>query len=363
VRILHVDGATTWRGGQNQVLLASLGMARRGHDVTVACQKGGALEARAQAAGLRTHPIRLHGDLSPTAALSLARLSRALPPDVVHAHDSHALAAAVLASSVSPANWLVATRRVDFALGNAVSRWKYRRCARVIAVSEAVRAVLQRNGLPSERLRLVHDGVSDRPARPGGREALRALGFSANSLVVGNVAALTDHKDHATLVDAAAEVCAAVPRARFIVVGTGELRADIERRVQQRGLADRFLLAGFRDDVDALLPAFDVFCLSSHMEGLGTSLLDAMMFGVPIVATAAGGIPEAIEDRVSGRLVPPRRAELLAAALIETLNDAELRAQLARAARRRYESEFGVDRMTEQTLQVYEERPCKSAQS
>lgn len=363
MRILHVDSAATWRGGQNQVLLAARGMAERGHDVTVAVRPGGALESRLQACGLRTRPLRLRGDLAAGAALRLARACRELKPDVVHTHDSHATSAAALASLVGPRPWLVATRRVDFALRGAFSRWKYRRCARLIAVSQAVRAVLVHDGLASERLRLVHDGVSDRPKQPGGREALAGLGVPEDAAVVGNVAALTDHKDHATLIGAAEEVIGHLPQTRFVIVGEGELRADLEARVRERGLSGRVLLLGQRDDVDRLLPAFNVFCLSSHMEGLGTSLLDAMMFGVPIVGTAAGGIPEAVADGVSGRLVPPRSPRLLAAALIEVLRDATLSARLARAGRRRYEDGFRAEQMVEKTLEVYEERTCTSAQS
>ena len=124
--------------------------------------------------------------------------------------------------------------------------------------------------------------------------------------VVGNVAALTDHKDHATLVEAMALLRPRSPEARFVIVGEGELRPALEGLARERGASDRVVFAGFRTDLDRLLPAFDVFCLSSRLEGLGTSLLDAMAFARPVVATAAGGIPEAVEDGVTGRLVRRR---------------------------------------------------------
>ena len=124
--------------------------------------------------------------------------------------------------------------------------------------------------------------------------------------VVGNVAALTGHKDHATLVEAMALLRPRCPEARLVIAGEGELRPALEAQVRERGLGDRVVFAGFRRDLDRLLPAFSVFCLSSRLEGLGTSLLDAMAFGLPVVATAAGGIPEAVEDGVTGRVAPPR---------------------------------------------------------
>jgi glycosyltransferase involved in cell wall biosynthesis len=249
----------------------------------------------------------------------------------------------------------VATRRVDFALRGPLSRRKYAACDRVIAVSQAIAGVLGRGGLGSERVRVVYEGVPDRNALPGGREALRDLGIPEDAPVVGNVAALTGHKDQATLLEAAAKVVRRVPEARFVIVGEGELRSRLEARSRDLGLERRCVFAGFRADLDRLIPAFTVFCLSSHMEGLGTSLLDAMAFGVPVVATAAGGIPEAVQDGITGRLAPPRQPDALAAALLEALDDPLRRAAWGRAGRRRYEERFTADRMIDATLAVYAE--------
>jgi glycosyltransferase involved in cell wall biosynthesis len=115
------------------------------------------------------------------------------------------------------------------------------------------------------------------------------------------------------------------------------------------------VFAGFRRDLDRILPAFSIFCLSSHLEGLGTSLLDAMAFGLPVVATAAGGIPEAVDDGVSGRIVPPRDPTALADALADVLSDEERRKTLGAAGRRLFLQRFTADRMVEETLRVVEE--------
>jgi glycosyltransferase involved in cell wall biosynthesis len=173
--------------------------------------------------------------------------------------------------------------------------------------------------------------------------------------VVGNVAALTGHKDHATLIEAAGLVLRARPETRFVIVGEGPLRRELEARVREGGLAGRVAFAGFRDDVDRLLPAFDVFCLSSQLEGLGTSVLDAMAFGRPVVATAAGGIPEAVEDGVTGRVVPVRDPVALARALLDVLRDPEARRAMGDAGRQRFLARFTADRMAEETLRVYAE--------
>ena len=353
--VLHVDTAATWRGGQNQVLLTAQGMAARGDGVAIACRAGGELEARARAAGAAVVPLPFRGDLWPPAILGLARLLRRERPRALLLHDPHAVSAGLVASRLAGRVPLVAVRRVDFALRGPLSRSKYAACDRVIVVSRAIGDVVREGGVLPERVRLVYEGVPDRAPAPGGREALEALGVPRGVPVVGNVAALTDHKDHATLVEAMALLRPRFPEARLVIAGEGELRSALEELVRARGVADRVVFAGFREDLDRLLPAFSVFCLSSRLEGLGTSLLDAMAFGLPVVATAAGGIPEAVEDGVTGRVVPPCDPAALAGALADVLGDEGRRRAYGASGRRRYLERFTTDHMVDETLRVLEE--------
>jgi L-malate glycosyltransferase len=355
MRVLHVDAGREWRGGQNQVQLTVSGMRGRGHEVILAARRGGALAVRARAAGLLVHEIPFGSELSLPAAAATARVLEAVRPQIVQAHDPHALTACLLAGALRPRVPIVATRRVDFPPRAFPSRLKYRMCGRVIAVSRAAYGVLADAGVHEERLRLVYEGVPDRPPKRGGRQALSALGVPADAPVVGNVAALVDHKDHATLVAAAAFVLAARPEAYFVIVGDGPCRHALETQARALGIEGRVVFTGFRDDIDVLLPAFDVFCLSSHMEGLGTILLDAMAFGRPIVGTAAGGIPEAVADGTTGRIVPVRDSRALAQALIDVLGDRGRAEAMGRNGRRRFEERFSAERMVTETLAVYEE--------
>jgi glycosyltransferase involved in cell wall biosynthesis len=215
--------------------------------------------------------------------------------------------------------------------------------------------VLREAGLADDQLRLVYEGVPDRAPGTGGRDALARLGVHPRSPVVGNIAALTDHKDHKTLLEAATHVLRKRNDVRFVIVGDGELRGSLEAQARDLGILECVVFAGFRDDVDRLLPAFDVFCLSSHMEGLGTILLDAMAFARPIVGTAAGGIPEAVLDGVTGHVVPVRNPYGLALALLALLENPERARQMGTAGRLRFEEKFSADRMVKETLSVYEE--------
>jgi glycosyltransferase involved in cell wall biosynthesis len=355
LRALHVDSASVWRGGQNQVLLTVQGMRSRGHETVLAARTGGALETRARREGLEVRGLPFRGDLWPPAILGLARLIRTERPRVLLLHDPHAVSAGLLAARLARGPSLVAVRRVDFPLRGGFSRRKYAACDRVIVVSRAIGDVVEAGGVARSHVRLVYEGVPDRAPGPGGREALEALGVPRAAPVVGNVAALTDHKDQATLVEAMRLLRAQLPEARLVIAGEGELRPALETLVRRQGLDDRVVFAGFRRDLDCLLPAFSVFCLSSQLEGLGTSLLDAMSFGLPIVATSAGGIPEAVEDGVTGRIVPPREPAALARALAEVLGDRGRRRALGEAGRRRFLERFTADRMVEETVRALEE--------
>ncbi len=161
------------------------------------------------------------------------------------------------------------------------------------------------------------------------------------------------HKGQRYLVDAAAEVLRHEPDARFIIAGEGELRQPLEQQIRHLHLEKHVMLAGFRPDVLSLHRAFDIFVMSSVTEGLGTSLLDAMAAGKPVVATRTGGIPEVVEDLVTGILVPPRDTRAMAGALITLLGDADLRARMGAAGLARVQAEFTAERMVEHTLRVY----------
>lgn len=354
MRILHVDTATEWRGGQNQIVVTAEGQQALGHEALVFANATGELAIRAARAGLSVHKAEVgRGDLSWATLSAIRRAARSFRPDVIHVHESHGLLGSIFAArTVSPRPKLVASRRVDFALRTG-SRLKYARMDRVLAVSRAVRDVLVAGGLPPGRVILVPEGVRDRPPAPGGAAILRSLGVPEGAPVIGNVAQLVDHKDHETLLRAAAIVRESQPDCRFVICGDGPLRPRLESRAAELRIADRVIFAGFRADLDALIPCFDVFCLSSHLEGLGTSVLDAMCFARPVVATSAGGIPDSVVDGETGRLVPVRDAEALARALSETLASADQRARFGAAGRERFLRELTSVAMVKATLAAY----------
>ncbi len=355
---IHIDTARTWRGGQNQVLVTVMGLRALGHRTMLVAHPSGELRQRAKE-GLDLIPLAPRNEMDLGAAWRLARIMKRLQPDIIHAHDPHGVAMAALALSmatqpVKPP--LVAARRVDFHLRRgALSRWKYRQVACFICVSAAIQAMLVADGVPSSRTVVVNEGIDlERVAAAPPAKLHEELWLPHHAPIVGNVAALVPHKGQKHLVEAAALVVREVPDARFVIAGEGELRESLERQIRERRLEKHVLLLGFRPDVLSLHKAFDLFVMSSVTEGLGTSLLDAMACGKAVVATIAGGIPEVVQDGVTGLLVRPRDHGAMAAAIVKLLKDEALRARMGQAGLKDVTDRFSAERMVRDTLAVYE---------
>src|SRR5437870_7879343 len=359
---LHIDTARTWRGGQNQVLLTVNGLRAEGHRAALVAHPDGELRRRA-AEGLELIPLAPRTELDLSAAWRLSRVVKRLAPDVIHAHDPHGVAMAALALSIAGASStrhgsapaLVASRRVDFHLkGNSFSRWKHRQVDCFIAASDAIRRLLLADGVPADRTVTVHEGIDvEHVAAAPPVNVHETFWLPHRAPVVGNVAALVPHKGQRYLIEAAHLVVQEIPDARFIVLGEGELREHLEHLVRDRNLEKHVLLPGFRTDVIGCIKGFDLFVMSSVTEGLGTSLLDAMACARPIIATAAGGIPEVIEHDVNGLLVPPRDHTALARAIVRALKDEALRRRLGESGLARVRDRFTVERMVAATAAVY----------
>ena len=355
---LHIDTARSWRGGQNQVLVTVLCLRALGHRAVLVAHPTGELRRRAEE-GLDLIPLAPRTEMDLGAAWRLSRVIKGLRPDIVHAHDPHGVAMAALALSMSTLPKkprLVAARRVDFRLGrNTFSRWKYRQVDCFICASEAIRQLLLRDGVPQVRAVTVHEGIDFARVDAAPRAELhQEFWLPHHAPLVGNVAALVPHKGQRHLIEAAAEVLRVEPDAHFIIAGEGELRESLEHQIRHHHLEKHVLLAGFRSDVLSLHKAFDIFVMSSLTEGLGTSLLDAMACGKPVVATTAGGIPEVVRGGETGFLVPPRNHHAMAAAIVRLLKDPGLRERMGAAGLERVRARFTSEAMVRNTLRVYQ---------
>ena len=356
LRVLHVHSERTWRGGERQVLELMRRQRARGDEPHLVAPRESELLGRAVSEGFPGHAVAMRGAWDLPSVLDLAGLNRRLRPDVVHWHAARAHALGAMAALLSPVPARVLTRRMELPVrGSLGSRLLYglRRDA-TIAISDGVRDALARSGLDPARIWVVRSGIDLAPyAAPFDRAQVRArFGIRERDFLVLQVAALTAEKSQRDLLAAARIVLDAKPEALVWIAGDGALREELERQHQELGLGDRVRLLGFRDDVPDLLRAADLFCVSSYHEGMGTATLDAMAAGLPVVATRVGGIPEVVEDRATGLLVPPHDPGAMAGAILGLAADVARRGAMGERAKERVRA-FSADRTEKETRQVY----------
>jgi glycosyltransferase involved in cell wall biosynthesis len=354
---LHVDTGRTWRGGQIQVMHTVLGLRSIGERAAVVAHPNGVLIQRL-AEGPDVIPLAPTHEVDLGAAWRLSRVIKRLRPDLVHAHDPHAVAMAATALSIAspaPRIPLVAARRLELRMArNSFSRWKYSQVDCFIASTRVVAERLAQDGIRRDRIVVVNEGVDvERIERLSPARVHAEFYLPTQAPGVGNVAALVPHKGHQHLIEAAALVVRAVPDVRFVIVGDGEMRESLEQQIHHHHLERHVFLAGFRPDAVELTKAFDLFVMSSLTEGMCTPLVDAMAAGRAVVATAVGGIPEVVVDGVTGVLVPPRNPQRFAHEVIRLLNDGSLRSRMGAAAARLARERFTVEQMVAGTAAVY----------
>ena len=353
LRVVHVNTERGWRGGERQALWLAAELAAAGHLSVIAARPGEPLSVRSHERGLPVESCAPRFEADPAAALRLRRLLRTLDADVLHAHTAHAAGLGALAT-LGLRTRLVIARRVDFPLKrNAGTRWKYRRAAAVIAVSQAVAQVVRAGGVPSRKVHVVPDATDTaRTIVPANAVVLRELGVAPAAPLVVQVAQLVGHKDPLNFVRALHAVRQRVPDVQGLLVGDGPLRGAVRTEIARLGLDGVIHLAGYRTDADQLLASADVVTLSSREEGMGSVLLDASLLGLPIAATDAGGIPEVVIDGQTGLLAPREDAHALGQAIARLLLDRGTARRLGDAARARV-SGFSIAEMTSRTLAVY----------
>lgn len=355
--IVHVNTQRKWFGGEVQVERLVQGLRRRGHRVVMFLRHNGQFVRRATSDGFEVHTF--HGRArGPDSLWKMRRLLKQIRPDVVHSHDGHALTASGLASLGLGIPLRVAARRVDFPISSTA---KFTRLADVtIAISTAVADVCRQGGIPESMLRIVHSGVDPAKAQGGDRARGRSsLRLANDQPLLLMVAKLTGHKGHTFLLQALPAVLEKFPTTQLALAGDGELAEPLAAEARQLGIADHVQFLGYRDDISDLLKAADLFVMPSYMEGLGTSLLDAIFARCPAVTTAAGGIADVIGiDDPQGPVTffaAPRDPGALAAGIIRALSSPAEAEQLVERAYARASKMFTDDVMVEGTLSVYRE--------
>ena len=292
---------------------------------------------------VRPHIVHTHTAKAGFLGRAAARLGGV--PIVVHTYHGH-----VLSGYYGPV-MNQALRRMEQALAWATDR--------LVAVSGQVRDDLVRFGVARrDRIAVIPLGLDLAPFLEADRlrgEFRAELGLPAGAPLVGIVGRIFPIKNHRLFIDAAARVAATRGDARFVVVGDGSLRPEIEKQAIERGIGGRVIFTGWRQNLARICADLDLLVVSSDNEGTPVSAIEAMAAGRPVVATRVGGLVDLIEDGATGRLVPPRDPDALAQAIGSLLDDPDARAAMGEAARRSAGERFRAERLVADVERLYEQ--------
>ncbi len=343
-RILHVDSGRSWRGGQRQVFLLATGLRDLGYRTLIVAPTGSPLIRRAERAGLPTYRLTLRGEWDIRSARELRAVAGEWRADVVHAHDARAHSIARLALLGKRKTRVVVTRRVAFTPKQVRLKYKHGIDA-FIAISNAVKTVMVKAGVPSDRIDVVYSGLPA-PVVKRPRNWRRERGWPSTTIVCGIVGAMTQEKG----LDLVGGIARRLPgevfrRTRLVLLGGKGKGGTSVSGVEGFD-------AGFVEEIHDAMAGLDVLWHPAKSEGLGTSVIDAMALGVPPIAFSVGGLPEVIEDGKSGLLIPAGDVQAFMRGAAELITNDALRARLGEGARLRAK-EFSVKRMIERTAEVY----------
>lgn len=362
MRILQISSSNSFGGGEKHLLDLSRGLSESGCDVHVAVRPKPKWIYRFAFLGEEhVHRVPLLNAADLWSAVRLSRIIAKKNIEIVHAHMARDYPVAALAVRLSRSARLVLTRHVMFPLKN-VHKLLLNNAAAVIGVSEAAAGSL-RNVFPKSKVYRVYNGLepstSEDPERTR-REFRFEHNISYDDTVITSVGAVTRLKGHSDLIAAASRVLSVHPEAFFLFIGKDEAAGKIYSRelktqAENMGIKERVLFRDWVDEIAPLMAATDIFVSPSHTESFGLAILEAMAYGKPVVATSTDGAKELVSDGEDGILVPVRKPDELADAVIKLIDDPDMCKKLSRNAKHTAAERFSLGRMIRETKAVYEE--------
>lgn len=357
--VLHLS-TTSGPGGAERVissLSASLNTGRR--RVVVGLFRPGWLQTECERLGVETIIMPLSWPLHLGWFLNCLRLIRRERVALIHAHEFSAIVYGWIVSRLARIPFIGTIHGKNYFWEKARRRAAYRiiaRTATLVAVSEDLkRFVVEKIGIPADRIKVVYNGVTPSPpVNEAEVERCRVeLDIQAGDIVLGSVGSLYPVKGHTFLFDAMPAVLERFPNTVLIIAGRGELEVPLKDQAKSLGIEQHIRLLGMRQDIPRLLALMDVFVLPSLSEGLSMALLEAMAAGKPVVATQVGGNPELVEEGKTGMLVTAEDASELAASLITMLEEPTTMHFFGRIGAVRVQRQFSTHRMSNQYADLY----------
>ena len=359
IRVLHISSESSWRGGEQQIIYLVEESRKLGVDAIVACKVGSEVEKYCQANNLPFESLNFSSAYDLKTAFRIKKICQNRKIDLVQTHTSKSHTVAVISGLIGMNVPQIMTRRVDFPVkDNWFSRFKYNysKIVRIICISDTILKITEKDIHDKSKLVSIHSGVDmDRFKDFKNSNWLREnYGKDKSVHIVGNTSAISDQKDYYTFVNVAKRILSDRQDVHFFIVGDGPDKKEIEDYVKSEGLSDHITLTGFKKNIKEILPSFEIFLFTSKTEGLGTSVLDAMAAGVPIVTTSAGGVSEMIEHEKNGLMYPVKDEKGLTDGVLKLIKDPMLAKKLSMEAEKTVQN-FSKEKTASRTLALYKE--------
>ncbi|HBO83778.1 MAG: hypothetical protein A2073_00270 [Deltaproteobacteria bacterium GWC2_42_11] len=353
--VLHTESSKGWGGQENRTLKESIGLKRLGARVMIACPHDSRLAVIGADNNIEIKTVEMKNSVSPSAVFSILKIIKEEGVDIVCTHSGKDSMLGAIAGRLSRRKpKIVRTRHLALPITSKITYSVLPH--RVVTVSEYVRKYLvEEKGIPADKVISIPTGVDMERFNPDTVKAVsrEELGVPSNAILVGAIAIFRRKKGHHTLLEAIPEVLNRFPETIFLFAGDGPQRKNIETRILELGISDNIRLIGLRKDVPEVLKAIDLFVLPTLQEALGTSFIEAMAMGKPVIGTRVGGVSEAVKDGVSGILVEPENPDALANAIISLLGDRDRMKEIGIAGRKIVAENYSVEGMSRKLYDFY----------
>jgi glycosyltransferase involved in cell wall biosynthesis len=356
VSLFLVDSGREWRESQRQVLCVARELRKKGYAAHLVLDPGSDLFREASEEGLSTIALRMRGRMGWTVRRSLVRAMRAHGCKLAHFHETFGAGLGLAAAAAAQVPVRILSRPADSS--PLEGRLPFPSIDAVIAGSDAVRSILLRGGVAETAIEVIPAGLdfSRFSSQPADNLVRPELGFGPDDFLVGAVLPLEDERGLQALLEAAAIVHEQAPKVKIVVLGEGALRLDAGESESGSARGDVRYFLGFRKDAPRLLASLNMFTVFSHLDGLGSFLIEAMASGLAVAAADVGLARDIVTHRETGLLVPPRNSRALADAIVKLYFDRNLAARLASRGREAVLEKYSAESMARRIIGVYEWR-------
>lgn len=353
-------------GGTEKMILAFIKNCSEAFENSVTVMKGnGPLLEEASKHGARCFALNMQSRLDIWKVCALFKILKNWSPDILHSYLFHSNIAGRITGRLAGIRHIICGQRnTDSAKKRhqiLFDRWTHPLCEAVISNTQAAKEVItKREKIPPGKIHVIYNGIKE-------DSAVRSIEKSDitgenDSIILVNVSSFTPKKGHSVLIESVSPILKSRKKIHLVLAGSGPLEDEIRSRVFSLELQKKIHFLGYRNDVQSLLRSCDLFILSSLWEGMPNAVLEAMMQGLPVIASAAGGIPEVIEDTVEGFLVPPGNGAKLADRIIFALDHPEDLKNMALKAKEKVRNHFTIKKMIDSLEGFYRKTVNPTAQ-